>query len=374
MAIEHRAGGLQNERFCELWEGLTRGLGGAGRPRPDRRRRRRRGRGRRAAATAGRALLRLDGPGPSLLTPCWTSIGELPLPPYIEAARRRLGTGRARGRRSRALPDRLRRAPGRRGGADRGAALHARRCWRRSRARGPRDRARSRCTSARGRSGPWRSTIRARTGWMPSATGSRPRRADAIARARRRAAAGRRRRDDGGAIAGGVGARARRRGRRPATRRRISACCRATSFQVVTDLDHELPPAALDAADAGRGVRRARRTSSAAYREAVEQRLPLLQLRRRDADPGHGARRERGADISGGRERGPRARRRAARPRTAWWRRPCSCRSGRRRPSRRCRRATSSAWARASSWATRITWRCGRAPSGSRRSAACTGS
>jgi S-adenosylmethionine:tRNA ribosyltransferase-isomerase len=83
------AGRRQNERFRELWEGLTRGLGGAvptppiavgggvdvevveGRP-------------------AGRALLRLSGPGPSLLAVLDT-IGELPLPPYIEAARKRMG-------------------------------------------------------------------------------------------------------------------------------------------------------------------------------------------------------------------------------------------------------------------------------------------
>jgi len=77
----------QNGRFCELWEGLTRGLGGK-------------------TATiavgggvdvevveqweAGRASLRLTGPGASLLT-VLDEIGELPLPPYIEAARKRLG-------------------------------------------------------------------------------------------------------------------------------------------------------------------------------------------------------------------------------------------------------------------------------------------
>jgi S-adenosylmethionine:tRNA ribosyltransferase-isomerase len=83
--------GGQNEKFCELWEGLARGLGGAAGP----------------AATAievgggvcvdvverrdaGRALLRLSGPGASLLA-VLDGIGELPLPPYIEAARKRLG-------------------------------------------------------------------------------------------------------------------------------------------------------------------------------------------------------------------------------------------------------------------------------------------
>jgi S-adenosylmethionine:tRNA ribosyltransferase-isomerase len=79
----------RNMGFRELWEGLTRGLGGAAAPvaidvgagvsvqvveRRD----------------AGRALLRLVGPGPSLLA-VLDQIGELPLPPYIEAARKRLG-------------------------------------------------------------------------------------------------------------------------------------------------------------------------------------------------------------------------------------------------------------------------------------------
>ena len=49
--------------------------------------------------------------------------------------------------------------------------------------------------------------------------------------------------------------------------------------------DHQLPPAALDAADAGLRVRRAASAILAAYAEAVARRLPLLQLRRRDADP-----------------------------------------------------------------------------------------
>src|SRR4029079_5940613 len=81
--------GLQNERFCELWEGLTRGLAGKAPPAPidvgagvavevfERR-------------DAGGALLRLTGPGPSLGA-VLDAIGELPLPPYIEAARKRMG-------------------------------------------------------------------------------------------------------------------------------------------------------------------------------------------------------------------------------------------------------------------------------------------
>jgi S-adenosylmethionine:tRNA ribosyltransferase-isomerase len=82
-------GGQQNTGFRELWEGLARGLsaaaeaatidvgGGVGVQVVERR-------------EAGRVLLRLNGPGPSLLA-VLDGIGELPLPPYIEAARKRLG-------------------------------------------------------------------------------------------------------------------------------------------------------------------------------------------------------------------------------------------------------------------------------------------
>ncbi|HVV48625.1 MAG TPA: tRNA preQ1(34) S-adenosylmethionine ribosyltransferase-isomerase QueA [Polyangia bacterium] len=81
---EEAAGG-----FAETWEGLTRGLGSASAPRVlevggvrvevvERR-------------EAGRALLRLTGPGRSLLA-ILDQVGEVPLPPYIEAARKRGGT------------------------------------------------------------------------------------------------------------------------------------------------------------------------------------------------------------------------------------------------------------------------------------------
>jgi S-adenosylmethionine:tRNA ribosyltransferase-isomerase len=79
--------------FCETWEGLTRGLASEGAPRTlavgggvqieivDRR-------------AMGRALLRATGPGESLLA-LLDEIGEVPLPPYIEAARRRGGAASA---------------------------------------------------------------------------------------------------------------------------------------------------------------------------------------------------------------------------------------------------------------------------------------
>src|SRR3954453_6584511 len=89
MGNDQAAAGRQNAGFCELWDGLTRGLSGAA-----------------AVGTivvgggvtvemierrdAGRALLRLSGPGPSLLAGP-DGIGEVPLPPYIESARKRLG-------------------------------------------------------------------------------------------------------------------------------------------------------------------------------------------------------------------------------------------------------------------------------------------
>jgi S-adenosylmethionine:tRNA ribosyltransferase-isomerase len=78
-------------RFSERWEGLTRGLGrhhatgaidvgGGVQIEP----------GERRPAHDGWATLRASGPGPSLLAALET-IGEVPLPPYIEAARRRAG-------------------------------------------------------------------------------------------------------------------------------------------------------------------------------------------------------------------------------------------------------------------------------------------
>ena len=105
----------QNTGFRELWEGLTRGLGGTALAVPIKAgtlKGFRTSRDEAASAKppaphafdvgggvtveiverreAGRALLRLAGPGPSLLS-VLDGIGELPLPPYIEAARKRLG-------------------------------------------------------------------------------------------------------------------------------------------------------------------------------------------------------------------------------------------------------------------------------------------
>ena len=88
--LTRRISGSAGERgFDETWEALCRNLGG------------------RTPAEAiavgggvearvveprasGRALLRITGPGPSLLA-ALDAIGRIPLPPYIEAARRRMG-------------------------------------------------------------------------------------------------------------------------------------------------------------------------------------------------------------------------------------------------------------------------------------------
>ncbi|HLK90750.1 MAG TPA: tRNA preQ1(34) S-adenosylmethionine ribosyltransferase-isomerase QueA [Polyangia bacterium] len=80
------------DAFSETWEGLTRGLGSASAPRALEV-----GGGVRVEILerrgGGRALLRVAGPGPSLLA-VLDEIGEVPLPPYIEAARKR-GAGAA---------------------------------------------------------------------------------------------------------------------------------------------------------------------------------------------------------------------------------------------------------------------------------------
>ena len=278
MGNDQPAGGRQNDRFCELWDGLTRGLSGAASVGAiDLRTLKgfRTSRDEAAAAKppsphafdvggdvsveiverrdAGRALLRLTGPGPSLLA-VLDGIGEVPLPPYIEAARRRLGDAAP------AVDDRARyqtvyaARAGRGRRADRGAALHARAARRRSRAP---------VTSIA------TLTLDVGPGTFRPVEVDDPRAhrldseryqipadaADAIARARRerrpvvavgttvvRALEASARRARGRSRGG-------RRGDRPlpAARRRLPG--RHGS-------DHQLPPAAIDAADAGRGVRR----------------------------------------------------------------------------------------------------------------------
>jgi S-adenosylmethionine:tRNA ribosyltransferase-isomerase len=92
--------------FCETWEGLTRGLGAERSPWTfdvgggvqieivDRR-------------AAGQALLRATGPGGSLLA-ALEEIGEVPLPPYIEAARREATRRRGQGAVAPPIDDRAR--------------------------------------------------------------------------------------------------------------------------------------------------------------------------------------------------------------------------------------------------------------------------
>ena len=201
-----------------------------------------------------------------------------------------------------ALPDRLRRRAGRGGGADRGPALHARAAGRAARARGPRARVRH----AARRAGTFRPVevadprahrMDAEHYRIPPAT------AAAIARAQRRGAARGRGGHDGRADAGGVGARARRRGRGGRGRRRdLFICCRATRFQVVTDLitNFHLPRSTLlmlVAAFAGREPcwRRTARRSQRGYRFYSYGDAMLIR----------GTPRERGAEPFRCRRRGP---------------------------------------------------------------------
>ena len=198
--------------------------------------------------------------------------GEVPLPPYIDAPGRASDEAR--------YQTVFARHAGRRRRADRGPALRRRRSWRRSRAPASQSRT-SRCTSAPARSQP----VRART--SPTHTmhaewyAFRPR--PPRPSTRRVRAAGR-------VVAVGTTSRARARiggrGRRtvragdardadlhhaglPLPRRRPPA--------------HQLPPAALDAADARVARSPGYGTIRAAYAHAIAQALPLLQLRRRDA-------------------------------------------------------------------------------------------
>ena len=151
------AGGSEPDRggrFVEDWKALARGLGGGLPPAIDV--------GGGVSVTVqerregGVVLVRITGPGPALLN-ALESIGEVPLPPYIEAARRRTPVAPAIDDRARyqtvyaALPARWRRR--RRG------CISRRRC---SRPRGrPATRSRSsRCTWGPGRSGRSRSPTR----------------------------------------------------------------------------------------------------------------------------------------------------------------------------------------------------------------------
>ena len=219
MAIDQRDGGRQNGRFCELWEGLARGLGGDGAGRApidvgggvERRGRRAARRGTRAAAA--------DGAGAVAARACSTRSARCRC---RRTSRPRAGAWATA---APAVDDRARyqtvyaASAGRRGRADRGPALHAARCSRRSRAAGHEIARAHAARRARARSGPVEADdprahrLDAERYRIPP---RRPRRDRARAA---RAAAGGGGRHDGGARAGGVGAGARRRGRARATRR-----------------------------------------------------------------------------------------------------------------------------------------------------------
>ena len=276
---------------------------------------------------------------------------------------------RARRRRPRALPDRVRARAGRRRGADGGPALHARRCSRRCAPRG--DRARD-AHAAR------------RPGHVPAGPRRRPRElphgAGALRAAARRPAARI-------AAARAAGGRASSPSARPprarSSRRRPTASSRAGRGRGRRSSSGPATASASSTRCSPTSTCRARRCSCwsppspagsvlrAAYAEAVRRALSLLQLRRRDA--AHVTRRPRFAVAAHATPAGARlgrlhagARRRSRRRRSCRWRR-----TGR---SRASRRRSSTSWARRSCSRTPTTCRCAPASRSCRRSAACTAS
>ncbi len=198
----------------------------------------------------------------------------MPLPPYIDATPRRPRTASATRRCSRASRARWPRPPP--------ACISTTRCSRRCDARGVRARERHAARRRRHLPAGARRGPRASTGCTPSATTIPARRpCEAIERARARG---------GRVVAVGTTAlralesAAARGRRRCAGRGETDALHHARlSLPRRRRAAHQLPPAALDAADAGVARSPARDTMLAAYRHADRAALPLLQLRRRDA-------------------------------------------------------------------------------------------
>ena len=261
---------------------------------------------------------------------CWRPSarhGAMPLPPYI----RRPRGGDARDRRDYQT---VFAAPRRRGrGAHRRAALHARRCWRRS-TRAASSRASSPCMSA---PAPSRRS-RPRT---PTSTGCTPEWYEVPADGRRRDQRGARRR------------RARRRRRHdraarcsrppPARTARVAPVAGETAPLHHAGLPlprrrpaaDQLPPAAHRRCSCWSRPSPALERMQAAYAHAIAQRLPLLQLRRRLPARARGRRgRERSASSSWRATARPGAARLDHRASARSRRRP-SCRSAPPRPSRR---------------------------------------
>ena len=113
---------------------------------------------------------------------------------------------------------------------------------------------------------------------LSDATAAAVRRARAARRARRR-----RRHDHAPACSRVV--RAGRRGCRPGAGETDLLLAPGARFRVGRRAAHQLPPAPLVAAAARRRASPGRERVLAAYAEAIERGLPLLLLRRRDADP-----------------------------------------------------------------------------------------
>ena len=140
----------------------------------------------------------------------------------------------------------------------------------------------SRCTSATARSSRFASTASTTTRWRRSTTRSATRPPRRCQRGEARRPPHHRRRHDDDAHAR-VAAVSRRTGPcRPAAGETALFIRPGHEFTLVSGLDHQLPSAAVVAADAGVRVCAAATRFCAAYREAVAQPLSVLQLWRRD--------------------------------------------------------------------------------------------
>ena len=230
-----RGDGRQNDRFCELWEGLARGLGGAAARRApievgggvsvevvERRER-----GPRAAAADGagavaaRRARRRSASCRCRRTSKPRAGGSATAAPAVDDRTRYQTVYAAQRRRRRR--------------ADRGPALHAGAAVR-DRRRRSRDRDAHAATSGPGTFRPVEVDDPRAHRLDPERYRISPDAADGDRARPARAAARGRGRHDRGALARGVGARARRRGACRATRETDSACCPATNSRSSTDL------------------------------------------------------------------------------------------------------------------------------------------
>ena len=220
----------------------------------------------------GAGSIRLWTDGASAVDDAIDAIGHVPLPPYIKRADRDADRERYQTS-SRARAARLpRRPPACTSPNPSRRCAHAASSWRRSR-----------CTSATARFNRSGSIASRNTGSSRSGTRSAPRRRQAINARARRGPAHHRRRHDDDADARSRGAPPRRPARRRRAGRPICSSIPGFTFQVIGGLvtNFHLPRSSLLMLVCG--VRRPRPRARGVC-EAVAARLPVLQLRRRDAD------------------------------------------------------------------------------------------